>query len=600
MMLDERILVCDGATGTMLHAAGNALDKALPGLNLSHPDLVLAVHTGYVEAGVDILQTNTFAAGRLRLAEYGLAGECEAINRAAVRIAREAAETDRPVLVAGSVSPAVRAQQRNDVKPQERADALRQQIGTLAEAGVDLILLETFGYLDELVEAVEIAGELAGVPVIAQATFGNDYLTLCGHTPQQVVEALAGAPIAALGTNCVLGPMRTLRIVRELRRHTELPLSAQPNAGLPRRIAPARFEYDTDAEYFVRYARQLVEAGASVVGGCCGTTPSTIAAVVEAVYDLRRPARQGPPVTAVPRPRVAPALAPGRLEGSGRVVAVQLITPPVDGLDEVVGTVRDVVALGVDAVSITPSYSGRPRLTTVDVALHLRQQFGVEAMAGVMTWDRTGMVLQADLLGAHALGLRQIICETGSPPPFGDYPLTGGIWDLDSVGLIRLLHGLNEGRDYYGLAMPVRTEFDIGARINPGSHDPVREGRRALEKLEAGARFLVTRPVYERVGLERLLDVIGGRAPVLATIAPLPGFDQADFLAHEVPDVIIPAATLAALQRAGVGATAAGVEFAAELAAEVAPLVAGVVLAPVAEIVPSVRTLLDALGTSAE
>jgi homocysteine S-methyltransferase len=592
--LRTEVLVCDGAMGTMLHAAGNSLDQALPALNLDDPALVRRVHDSYVEAGVDIVQTNTFGASRLRLAEHGLGDRFEEINRAAVRIARDSTRVDRPVLVAASVSPVVSVQQRRSVSAAERARALREHIDVLVDAGVDLVLLETFGHLDELVEAVEIAVEAATVPVVAQATFGGDARTLSGHTPREVVEALAEAGILALGTNCVLGPQRSLQIVRELRRHTTLPLTVQPNAGLPRRLSPARFEYDIDAEYFVRYVRQLVDAGAAVVGGCCGTTPTTLAAVVEAVEAHLQRARPTIAVgaTQAPAPTVA---AVESAERAGRTVAVQLAAPPAAELEECVQVATEVVGLGIDLLSVVPTRSVREHVNTVDLALHLQQRLRVETFASVTTWDRTSMVLQAGLLGAYALGLRRIVCETGNPPLRGDYPNVDGVWDLDSVGLVALLAGLNDGVDYYGLPVPTKTRFEIGARINPGSHEPVRERMRTLDKLNAGAQFLVTRPIYETRGLELLLEAVDGRVPVLATIAPLVGFDQADFLAHEVPDVTIPAGTVRALHRAGPDDAKAGIDLAAQLALDVLPLVDGLVLAPRQDVVASLHTLLPAL-----
>ena len=239
-MLESKILVCDGAMGTMLHAAGNSLDQALPALNLSNPALVRTIHDSYISAGVDVIQTNTFGASRLRLAEHGFGDRVEDINRAGARIARQAVPPGSGVLVAGSVAPAVTVQQRRRVAPQQRIDALREQIEALAGAGIDLILLETFGYLDEFIEAIQVATATAGIPVIAQATFGTDALTLSGHTPREVAATVAGLPVAALGTNCTLGPQRSLAVVQELREYTGLPLTVQPNAGLPRRVAPAQ------------------------------------------------------------------------------------------------------------------------------------------------------------------------------------------------------------------------------------------------------------------------------------------------------------------------------------------------------------------------
>ncbi|HET7243382.1 MAG TPA: homocysteine S-methyltransferase family protein, partial [Streptosporangiaceae bacterium] len=281
--LHEGVLICDGAMGTMLHAAGNSLDRALPELNLSNAELVSTVHESYLSAGVDVIQTNTFGASALRLAEHGSAGPVREINLAGVRIAREAQEkAGREVFVAGSVSPAVTARQRPQVSPAQRVAAIREQVSALAEGGVDVLILETFGYLDELAEAVTAAAELTGAPIIAQATFAPDGRTLGGETPREVAITLSRLPVVALGTNCTLGPQHTLTVVTELIRHTSLPVSAQPNAGLPRRAAGRRFEYPIDGGYFARYARRYVEAGASLIGGCCGTTPTHLKAAVTA------------------------------------------------------------------------------------------------------------------------------------------------------------------------------------------------------------------------------------------------------------------------------------------------------------------------------
>ncbi|WP_037062636.1 bifunctional homocysteine S-methyltransferase/methylenetetrahydrofolate reductase [Pseudonocardia acaciae] len=595
-MLERGALVCDGAMGTMLHAAGNSLDQALPALNLTNAALVRTVHDSYVDAGVNIIQTNTFGASRPRLSEYGFGDRVEEINRAGVRLARQAAEAGRSVLVAGSVAPAVSVHQRRRVRGARRADAVREQVEVLADAGVDLVLLETFGYLDELVEAVEIATAASDVPVIAQATFATDTHTLSGHTPREVVSALAGAPIVALGTNCTLGPQRSLAVLRELRAHTDLPLTVQPNAGLPRRVAPARFEYDIDSEYFVRYVRQLLDAGAGVVGGCCGTTPTQLAAIVAATEEYRdRPAAARPPTRTRPAgPPTATASASSFAELDRLVV--ELTPPPTGGVDDSLAVARRLCDAGTRLISVAASRSTAARVNPVDLALHLHQRLGVDTVASVTTWDRTIMALQADLLGAHALGVRRIVCETGTPPLLGDYPHVDGIWDVDSLGLIELLAGLNDGTDYYGLQLPAKTEFEIGARINPGSREPEREAAEALRKVSAGAHFLITRPVYARAHLERLLELLGEhRVPILAAVQPLTGFPEAEFLAHEVPDVRIPRGTLAALDAAGERAREVGIELAAELVGQIRGLVNGIVLAPSEDPVETLRAVA-ALG----
>jgi methionine synthase I (cobalamin-dependent)/5,10-methylenetetrahydrofolate reductase len=582
--LREGVLVCDGAMGTMLHAAGNSLDRALPELNLSNAELVSTVHESYLAAGVDIIQTNTFGASALRLAEHGSAGPVREINLAGVRIAREAQDkAGRRAFVAGSVSPAVTARQRPQVTPAQRIAALREQVSALAEGGVDVLILETFGYLDELTEAVTAAAELTGAPIIAQATFTPDGRTLGGETPREVASTLSGLPVMALGTNCTLGPQHTLTVVTELIRHTSLPVSAQPNAGLPRRAAGRRFEYPIDGGYFARYARRYAEAGASLIGGCCGTTPTHLKAAVAAIAAQRwpRPDRGAPAAALADRAAAAPAEEGGlaeRLAAGQFVVAAEIAPPTGRAGDEAVDAVAALRDRGLSTFLVSPQQTARAHLSALNLALHLRQRLGADAIATITTWDKTIMALQADLLGAHALGLRDVVCATGNPPLRGDYPNVDGIWEVDSVGLAGLLHGLNQGRDSNGLTLATKTSFHIGARFNPGARDAAAEVARTREKLHAGAQFLITRPVYELGSFRRMAAELDAGVPVLLALAPLRGFNEAEFLAHEVPGVTIPEATLRTLERAGAGAAAVGLDLAASLAAEAATLAQGVVL----------------------
>jgi methionine synthase I (cobalamin-dependent)/5,10-methylenetetrahydrofolate reductase len=578
--LHESVLVCDGAMGTMLHAAGNSLDRALPELNLSNAELVSTIHESYLSAGVDIIQTNTFGASKFRLAEHGSAGPVRDINLAGVRIAREAqAKAGRRVFVAGSVSPAVTAHQRPQVSSAQRVAAIREQVTALAEGGVDVLILETFGYLDELAEAVATAAEVTGTPIIAQATFTPDLCTLAGETPHEVASVLSRLPIAALGTNCTLGPQHTLTVVAELARHTVLPVSAQPNAGLPRRVHGRRFEYHIDGGYFARYARRYAEAGASLIGGCCGTTPTHLRAAADQIAALRPPRQphHPAPLAAVPADQggLAEQLARGRF-----VVAAEIAPPPGGAAAEAVDAAEALRAAGVDQFLVSPRHSARAHLSSVNLALQLRQRLGTDAIATVTTWDKTIMALQADLLGAHALGMRTVVCATGNPPLRGDYPNVDGIWEVDSVGLVELLAGLNEGRDSDGLTLATKTSFHIGARFNPGAPDVTAEVARTRAKLRAGAQFLITRPVYELAGFRRMAtELHSSEVPVLLALAPLRSFDEADFLAHEVPGVTVPDATLRALERAGDGAAAVGLDLAAGLASQARSLAQGVVLA---------------------
>ncbi len=568
--LRQRVLICDGAMGTMLHAAGNSLDRALPELNLSNADLVSTIHESYLSAGADMILTNTFGANRLRLADQGFGEMVREINMAGARIAARAREgAGRQVFVAGSVSPAVTASQRRRVAREQRVEAIREQVEALAEGGVDALILETFGYLDELAEAVTVAAELSSLPIIAQATFASDGRTLGGESPGEVASALSGLPIVVLGTNCTLGPQGVLSVVEALVPHTSLPVSAQPNAGLPRRVAGRRFEYNVDGVYFARYARRLVEAGAALVGGCCGTTPAQIQAAAREISGMSPAgARRTTAQTRRPGPPVAlPAQGGGlseRLASGEFVVADQA------------AALRE---RGIDIFFIESRQSPRAQLSSIDLAFQLQQRADVETIATVTTWDKTIMALQADLLGANALGIRNVVCETGNPPLLGDYPNVDGIWDVDSVGLVELVAGLNQGTDCNGLALATKTTFHSGARFNPSAAALDAEISRTAGKIRAGAKFLISRPVYELGLLRRMVAALAEEdIPILLSIVPLRSFEEADYLSHEVPDISIPQQTLTAMERAGPRAVQTGLELAGDLLAEARPLVHGVVL----------------------
>ena len=588
LLTGRRVLVCDGAMGTMLHAAGAALDRSLPELNLSDPGLVSTIHESYLSAGADVIQANTFGANRLWLGDHGFGDKVAEINRAGVRIARAAQDRcERDMLVAGSVSPAVTALQRRRIGSAERTEVIREQIEALLargdDPGVDILILETFGYLDELVEAVAVAGELSDVPIVAQATFADDAHTLGGETPREVATVLSGLPVAMLGTNCTIGPQRMLTVAEDLVRYASVPVSAQPNAGQPRRTGPRSFEFSIGGDYFARYFRRFAEAGVSLVGGCCGTTPAHIRAAAGAVTAVPAPRtrRSHPAGTARsashPAAPFAGTLA-DQLAGGAFIVGAAIASGGRPA--EAVQAAAVLQAQGAGLFAVQPAQSARTHSDSLDLALHLQQQAGVETIAALTTWDKTIMTLQAELLGAHALGIRNVICTTGSPPVLGDYPAVDGIWEVDSLGLIALLAGLNEGRDSNGLATATQTSFCIGARVNPGARDPEAEIARARAKVRAGAHFLVSRPVYELDSLLRMVTALAGtELPLLLSVTPLRSFEEADYLANEVPGVTIPPDTLRAMERAGRGAArAVGIDLAACLLHEARKLVSGVIV----------------------
>ena len=582
--LSQQVLICDGAMGTMLHAAGNSLDRALPELNLSNAALVSTIHESYLSAGADMIQTNTFGANRLRLADQGFGEMVRDINVAGARIAAQAREgTGREVFVAGSVSPAVTSSQRRRVARVQRVEAIREQIEALAEGGVDALILETFGYLDELAEAAGVAADVCGLPIIAQATFAEDGRTLGGETPREVATLLSGLDIVMLGTNCTLGPQGVLSVVEALVPHTDLPVSAQPNAGLPRRVAGRRFEYNVDGAYFARYARRLVDAGATLVGGCCGTTPAQIQAAAAEISG-RSPVRRPRPLalSRSPAPQATPAQGGTLSErlAAGQFVTAAGIAPPVGGAaDEAADQAAALHERGIDTFFVASRQSPRAQLSSIDLAFQLQQRADIETIATVTTWDKTIMALQADLLGANALGIRNVVCETGNPPLLGDYPNVDGIWDVDSVGLVELVADLNQGIDCNRLPLATKTSFHAGARFNPSAADLEAEIARTASKIQAGARFLVSRPVYELTELRIVMAALAEeKIPVLLSIVPLRSFEEADYLSHEVPDIRIPQQTLTAMERAGSRAAQTGIELAADLLTEASPMVQGVVL----------------------
>ena len=641
LLTGQRVLVCDGAMGTMLHAAGAALDRSLPELNLSDPGLVSTIHESYLSAGADIIQANTFGANRLWLGDHGVGDKVDEINRAGVRIARAAQDRcDRDVLVAGSVSPAVTALQRRRAGAAERTEVIREQIEALIRPwgdtllpgdtpgpggpgtprgagpwGVDILILETFGYLDELVEAVGVASDLCDLPVIAQATFADDAHTLGGETPREVATVLSALPVAMLGTNCTIGPQRMLTVAEDLVRYASVPVSAQPNAGQPRRTGPRSFEFSIDGDYFARYFRRFAAAGVSLVGGCCGTTPAHIRAAADAVRlvppapespaaKARRSHPAGTSLTQGPQ-AAAPSSGPaapfaGTLAdqlASGRFIVATAIAS--GGLPAAAVQAAAVLqAQGAGVFAVQPGHSARTRSDSLDLALHLQQQAGVETIATLTTWDKTIMTLQAELLGAHALGIRNVIGTTGSPPVLGDYPAVDGIWEVDSLGLIALLAGLNAGRDSNGLATATQTSFCVGARVNPGARDPEAEIARARAKVKAGAHFLVSRPVYELDSLLRMVTALAAEnTPLLLSVTPLRSFEEADYLANEVPGVTIPPDTLRAMERAGRGAArAAGIDLAAGLLAGARKLVSGVIVTAAEDDPAGLAALLAAAG----
>jgi homocysteine S-methyltransferase len=546
--LGRRVLVCDGAMGTMLHAAGVPLDRPLSQLNLAKPHLVRDLHAAYLAAGADIVQTNTFDANRLRLARAGLQDSVAEINIAGARLAREAAREFSPAaLVAGSVGPVMSAAAPR-IPFQDREPILREQIAALA-SWVDLIILETFGDTESLGQAVTVALAECDLPVIAQLTFGDDGRTLGGEDPREAASALSAFDVAAIGANCTVGPAVLQDVVAELTAGSGLPVSVQPNAGVPRRLG-RQLRYARDTEYFAEAARRFVASGAMLVGGCCGTTPAHIRAVARSVRSLPpsqaaaspAPARRRAVILAVPSQPAPPP--PSIWPHQDRfVVAAGVRAPQGQDIAQFTAHAAEFVSAGADFLAITGQETSAARVSPVAAAAVLRERADADVIVTIEAAGRSLAALQADLLGGYALGVQTVVCRSGTPWVAGDYPDPYSPGDVDSVRLIAALAGLNEGADWRGVTAPVRTRFVIGGYVHTAAADTRQELARCRAKAEAGAHFLVTDVIYDLDITLRLLSELRGHGidlPVLAVFAPFGDPRVVTGLIHEVPGTASP------------------------------------------------------------
>jgi methionine synthase / methylenetetrahydrofolate reductase(NADPH) len=544
-----RVRVCDGAMGTMLHSAGVPLDRSLSELNLVKPQLVRDLHAAYLAAGADIIQTNTFDANRLRLARAGLQESVAEINLSGARLAREAIrESGATALVAGSVGPVMSAAAPR-ILYRDRDPILREQIAALA-SWVDLIMLETFGDIESLAQAVTVALAECDLPVVAQLTFGDDGRTLRGEEPREAAASLAGLHVSAIGANCTVGPAVLQDVVAELAAGCTLPISVQPNAGVPRRLG-RQLRYAHNTEYFAEVARQFVATGATLVGGCCGTTPAHVRAVARSVRQLK-PGRAAVGISpGQPRPvihAVSPKPAPEPLSGwphQGRFVVVAGVPAP-RGQD-VAQFTADAVQLasaGADILAITDQEMSKARVSPVAAAAVLRERAETDVILTMETAGRSLAALEADLLGGYALGIQTVVCRSGTPWVAGDYPEPYSPGDVDSVRLITTLAALNEGVDWRGVTAAGRTRFVIGACVHTAAADTGQEFVRTARKAEAGAHFLVTDVIYDAAPAARLLRELrsgGVDLPVIASFAPFADPKAITRLIHEVPGATLPA-----------------------------------------------------------
>ena len=599
-------VLCDGAMGTLLYAKGVFINRSYDELNLSQPDMIRGIHHDYLQAGAEIIETNTFGANSFRLRRHSLANKVRDINLAGARLVREAAKSF-DVWVAGSVGPlGTRIEPLGKTSFQEAREAFREQIAALVEGGVDLLILETFGYLEEIHQAMLAAKEVSpSIPVIAQVTIDEDGNCLDGSDPDTFAPKLAEWGADLIGCNCSVGPVAMLDAMERVRAVSSLPLAAQPNAGIPRSV-DGRNIYLCSPEYMASYARKFVAAGVRLVGGCCGTTPDHIRVMKSAlrVGEARGKTATTQVVTHATPKQIATIPLEKRSALGGKLARGEFITMveivPPKGIDirkEVEGA-RFLKSVGVDAVNIPDSPRASARMSNQALSLLTQQEVGIEAILHYTCRDRNVLCIQSDLLGAAAVGIRNLICITGDPPKMGNYPDATAVFDVDAIGLVNIVRSLNQGLDLGGNPIGTGTGFVIGVGANPGLTDLDEEIRRFEYKVEAGAEYAVTQPVFDLRLLENFLRRIEHcRIPVVAGIWPLVSVRNAEFMKNELR-VSVPDSILERMARAQTpdAARAEGVAIAREMLIAARQTVQGAQISAPMGRYSSAVDVLEALG----
>ncbi len=603
--LSEGIIIGDGAMGTMLYERGVFLNTCFDELNLTNPDMVTAVHSEYVKAGCDFIETNTFGANAVKLAHFGLANRVQAINTAAVELAKKAADSD--TLIAGAVGPTgINNPNLNDKQQHTAKATFAEQAEALADGGVDFLLLETFTTAAELEIAIESAA-LTSLPIIAQLTCTPEFATLFGTPIEKAIAPIAEhSAVTAVGLNCTLGPSDMLEALKRLRQVTNKPLSVQANAGLPRQVE-GRTLYMCTPEYMAEYAKRFYENGAQIIGGCCGTTPAHIQKIVKAVrplakaMDIRhapihveikdtKPAGQ-PPVALKEKSNLGKKIAAGE-----PVSCIELTPPRGVHMGKVIENAKLCAEYGVDAINIPDGPRASARLSPLVTALQIEHAADIETVLHICCRDKNLIGLQSDLLGVQAMGLRNVLLITGDPPKLGEYPDATGVFDLDSVALTRVTDALNRGLDIAGNELPQQLSLTIGVGANPVASELNREIERFKQKAAAGAEYAITQPVFDIDMFIHFKEAVEEcNLPFVAGIWPFTSFKNAEFMANEVPGVVVPDTLLDRMSKATTREEGRriGIEIAREMIEALVPLVAGLaVSAPFG----NVKIALAALG----
>lgn len=591
--LHSGVIVCDGAMGTLLYAKGVYVNRCFEGLNVQSPDLIREVHDDYVKAGAEIIETNTFGANRPKLLHHGLEDQLELINRKGVELARCAAGDT--AYVAGSVGPIGKSLEPfGSVSFETAREAFREQIAILADAGIDLLVLETFSQLDEIRVALESAREVTNLPIVAQMTVSDAGKTVFGVTPEEIVKVLVESGATVVGLNCGVGPKETMDALTRMRRISSVPLSAQPNAGFPQLIE-GRTLYLSTPEYMAVYARRMFESvGLSIVGGCCGTTPSHIRAI-RSVVRMLQPAQLSTPSLSVQvsDSQITPQQSPlpiedfsplaAKLRSGSFVKSVEISPPQGTNLEKTLACARLCAEAGIDCINIPDGPRASARMSPIALATLLKSQIAVDPIVHLCCRDRNLIGMQADLLGLNSLGIYNVLLVTGDPPKLGDYPDATAVFDVDSIGLVRITDRLNHGTDLAGKSIGMPTALFISVGADPGAIDFEREIARLQQKVDAGATCVFTQPVFDLKLFERFQQATKHlNIPILVGILPLSSYRNAEFLHNEVPGMSIPQDIRDRMQRVGSGpmARAEGIAIAREALQECRNLAQGVYIMP--------------------
>jgi methionine synthase I (cobalamin-dependent)/5,10-methylenetetrahydrofolate reductase len=548
-LLAKKVIVADGAMGTMLYQHGVFVNTCYDELNLTRPNLIGKIHNEYVQAGADFIETNTFGANPVKLAQFGLAEKTEQINEKAVEIAKNSAGTN--VLVAGAIGPLTSHLSNKKTLQSDSAKAFIRQAESLARAGADFLILETFSNLDEMLIAIDSIGEVTDLSIIAQLSVTEENETAYGNQLQQAISRISKEAVAAVGLNCSIGPSSMLDSLKLIKNLTDKPISLQPNAGLPQQVN-GRLMYMCTPEYMAEYAKRFFENGAKIIGGCCGTTPAHIKEIARTLKPLGQTLTPSQPKTSItfkseqivakePVPLKERSRLGKKLVSGERIISIEISPPKGIETSQLLDKASLCSQMSIDTINIPDGPRASSRLSAMITAVTIQQNVPIETILHFCCRDKNLISIQSDLLGAQVIGIRNLLLITGDPPKIGEYPDASGVFDLDSVQLTAVVNNLNRGIDIARKSLKSQLSFTIGVGVNPVASNFILELDRFSKKVEAGAEYAITQPVFDTQSFFKFLEATESfGVPIIAGIWPFTSYKNAEFMANEVPGVFVP------------------------------------------------------------